>query len=113
MKKCHNCGAPWVSEKKMPGVKEYCEQCNAYLHCCKNCRFHNPSKHNQCKIPNADWVGDRVKANFCDDFDFKESAGDGDAPEKAGAARDAFGQLFGEEDVTDTRPKSLDDIFGD
>ena len=36
---CHQCGAPWISDKKRPAVKEMCEACDAYLHCCMNCRF--------------------------------------------------------------------------
>ena len=112
MKRCHHCGTPWEMEKKTPGVKECCGKCNAYLHCCKNCRFHNPAKHNQCEVPNADWVGDRIKANFCDHFEFKESDKTGTAGTSGDAAREALSQLFGGEEVPVKKPKSLDDLFG-
>lgn len=97
MKRCHACGAPWVSEKKQPGVKEFCEQCDAYLHCCLNCRFYDPSKHNACAIPNTDWVGDKTAACFCDEFEFA----DRDAPVRPDAKRDearsALDRLFGDD----------------
>jgi hypothetical protein len=112
MKRCHKCNAEWTSEKKQPAVKEYCEKCTAYLHCCLNCRFHSPSLHNQCQIPNTDWVGDRAGANFCDEFEFV----DRDAPKgldpKKDAARKALDGLFGDADLSPKKPKSLDDLFG-
>ena len=30
MKRCHKCGEPWVSEKKQPAVKEYCENFHSF-----------------------------------------------------------------------------------
>jgi hypothetical protein len=50
MRHCHKCGTEWVSDKRVPGVKETCPNCTAYLHCCFNCRFHDRSAHNQCLI---------------------------------------------------------------
>lgn len=98
MRRCHSCGQPWESEKKVPGVKEFCEKCSAYLHCCLNCRHYEPAKHNQCAIPTTDWVGDKAGANFCDEFEFavQHSAGGG-GNDAEGAARERLGKLFGEE----------------
>lgn len=96
MKRCHKCGAEWVSDKRQPGVKEVCARCNAYLHCCKNCRHRDPAKHNECRIPNTEWVGDRAGCNFCDEFEFKDS--DVEAGRDAGnlaKARSALDELFG------------------
>lgn len=73
MKRCHQCGKEWVSEKKQPGVKEFCDACAAYLHCCLNCRFYDPHAHNGCSIPTTDWVGDKAGPNFCDEFEFADS----------------------------------------
>ena len=45
-----------------------CEACLADLHCCKNCRFYEPGRPNDCKIPGTDYVADRTKNNLCEDF---------------------------------------------
>lgn len=95
MKKCHACGHPWTSEKRQPGVKEYCEKCSAYLHCCLNCRFYNPSVHNACDIPTTEWVGDKNGANFCDEFEFKDSATPKPNKDSGSKAREDFEKLFG------------------
>ena len=95
MKKCHACGHPWVSEKKSPGVKEYCERCYAYLHCCRNCRFYNPAFHNECAIPNTEWVSDKTGANFCDEFEFRDSDDEVRNKDTRNDALKNFEKLFG------------------
>ncbi|MBX7257580.1 MAG: hypothetical protein K1Y02_14565 [Candidatus Hydrogenedentes bacterium] len=113
MRRCHKCGREWISETKVPGVKEYCEGCSAYLHCCLNCRFYEPAKHNQCAIPTTDWVGDKSGANFCDDFEFKQTGASADAKDSSASARNAFENLFG---ASDQATPSVDDfkkLFGD
>ncbi len=112
MKRCHKCGAEWVSEKKQPAVKEYCAQCGAYLHCCRNCRFHAPRVHNQCQIPNTEWVGDRAGANFCDEFEFKNDEAIAEDAGKKESARRALDQLLGGADDAPRKPKTLEDLFG-
>lgn len=69
---CYNCGAEWVTEKRVkePGVKETCESCGAYLHCCKNCRFYDRTAYNQCTNPSAEWVSNKESGNFCGEFVF-------------------------------------------
>ena len=95
MKRCHQCGHPWASGKKQPSPKDFCEQCSAYLHSCLNCRYHEPGRHNECVIPNTDWVGDRAGGNFCDEFEFC------DAIER------------GEETVGDRGRQTLEGLFGE
>ncbi len=64
---CHNCGREIkLVGKAMRG--DECPHCKADLHCCKNCRFFDPGKSNQCTETQADYVRDKVKANFCDYF---------------------------------------------
>ena len=112
MKRCHKCKKEWVSEKKQPAVKDYCDGCSAYLHCCLNCRFHDTRLHNECKIPTTDWGGDRAGANFCDEFEFADTEQVRDDREVKQKARDALGGLFG--DVEPDKSKiSLDTLFGD
>ncbi len=109
MKRCHKCGTEWVSEKRQPGVKEFCAHCSAYLHCCLNCRFYDPALHNECAIPNTEWVGDRRGANFCDEFEFADTSPKSDTPDaKRDKARKALDGLFG---ASTPKPKTLDDLF--
>jgi hypothetical protein len=115
MKRCHKCGSEWISEKKQPAVKEYCAVCTAYLHCCLNCRFHDPHAHNQCYIPNTEWVSDRAGGNFCDEFEFADR--DATAPASMGKQRahEALKGLFGDVDDEGIKkgPDDFKELFGD
>ena len=114
MKRCQKCAKEWVSEKRQPGVKEFCPACSAYLHCCLNCRFRDKSVHNECRIPTTEWVGDRAGCNFCDEFEFADTAPGKSSGKTGTAVPDAFEQLFG--DADDGPKKGLDDfkkLFGD
>src|SRR5206468_415325 len=65
---CHNCGR----EIKVIGKvlrKDECPHCKADMHCCKNCRFFDPGRSKQCSEPQADYVSDKLKANFCEFFE--------------------------------------------
>jgi ribosome-binding protein aMBF1 (putative translation factor) len=64
---CHNCGREIQLIGKV-GRKDECSYCNADMHVCKNCRFFDPSKNNQCSEPQADYVPQKAKANFCEFF---------------------------------------------
>lgn len=106
--RCHKCDAAWESQARQPGVKEICERCGAYLHCCKNCTHHRPSMHNQCYIPNTDWVSDRAGLNFCDEFTFRTHK-----DSKANANDDARAQAEALLGSDEGKAPSLDDLFGD
>jgi hypothetical protein len=109
MKKCHKCGKQWISDKRQPAFKEYCDACAAYLHCCLNCRFYDPHAHNKCYIPTTEWVADRAGTNFCDEFEFAGSETHAPCGEKITQARDAFQGLFGDAE-TEEPGKGLDDF---
>jgi hypothetical protein len=65
---CHNCGREnKIIGKIMRG--DECAHCKAEMHCCKNCRFFDPGKNNQCSEPQAEYVRDKVRDNFCDFFE--------------------------------------------
>jgi hypothetical protein len=53
-----------------PERKEVCSRCNAYLRCCYNCQFYDPSASQQCREPQVDLVKDKERANFCEYFVF-------------------------------------------
>ena len=65
---CYNCQTV-IELKGKPGRNDTCPKCTSYLHCCLNCRFHDPAAHNQCREPQADWVKEKEMANFCDYFE--------------------------------------------
>ncbi|MBI3653262.1 MAG: hypothetical protein HY231_19715 [Acidobacteria bacterium] len=47
---------------------DVCPKCEADVHCCVNCDQYEPTAHNKCLEPQAEWVTDREKANYCDFF---------------------------------------------
>lgn len=107
---CHRCGAEWSSETALqPGVKEACEKCGAYLHCCLNCKFYDTSKPYDCYVPNIEPVTDKEGANFCDDFTFRVEGAKEDPGNKPG--RESFDALFGDEPDDDGGPSSFGDLF--
>lgn len=91
--RCYHCQHPWVSSLRQPAVKETCAHCNAYLHSCRNCRFHRKGYPNECYIPDTEKVADKTRANFCDEFEFRDA--DRKASTAAGS-RAALDRLLGE-----------------
>jgi hypothetical protein len=67
---CHSCGA---QTRLLPGQKigraDTCSQCDVDMHCCRNCRFFDPGRNNQCSEPQAEWVAVKDGSNFCDYFE--------------------------------------------
>jgi hypothetical protein len=64
--RCHRCAGE-VSNAHI-GVRDVCERCQAYLHCCRNCELYQPGAHNDCREPGAEQVADKEQGNFCDFF---------------------------------------------
>ena len=68
------------------------------MHCCKNCRFFDPGKNNQCSETQAEWVRDKLKANFCDYFEANKrvplTSRGGNIEPRKDDARTAFDKLF-------------------
>lgn len=56
--------------KEKPGRLDECPHCHRDLHCCYQCRFYDRSAHHECREPQADFVAEKEKANFCDYFVF-------------------------------------------
>ena len=93
---CHSCGE---TVRLLPGQKirrqDSCAHCDEDLHCCRNCRFFDPGKHNQCAETQAEWVSVKDRSNFCDYFEARTSvdlvrrSGAGD-----GGAQKQFDSLF-------------------
>jgi hypothetical protein len=98
MKSCHHCGR----EVPVPAKVERtagCPFCHSDLKCCLNCRLHDPGANNQCREPQAEWVTDKDKSNFCEFFEFLETSplglpGHGGGSSDLRRARDSFDALF-------------------
>jgi hypothetical protein len=78
------------------GRRDSCPKCGAGLHACRNCRFYDPSKHNQCAETQAEWVREKDAANFCGYFSPNPVllAQGERSPSKAGDAKKKFDSLF-------------------
>jgi hypothetical protein len=67
---CWKCGA---NIELKPGERvtsrDECTQCGADLHSCRNCRFYDTSRNNQCAEPQAEWVRNKEASNYCDYFE--------------------------------------------
>lgn len=120
MMRCHKCGREWVTQKRVkePGVKETCEGCEAYLHCCLNCEHYDPAVHNQCRSTTAEWTVDKEGANFCGDFRFRDAAAERPSARSAdeqGKGRQALDQLFGPSDTPSDRDRldQFKNLFGE
>jgi len=64
---CYHCRAEVKIEGYVSRTDE-CPNCHSDIHCCLNCTNYDPHAHNKCREPQAEWVTDREKANFCDFF---------------------------------------------
>ena len=87
---CHHCSAPIVGRERI-GRRDACSQCGSDLHCCRNCRFHAPGRHNDCLETQAERQVDKAAGNFCEYF----SLAGAQWREKQNDARAALDALFG------------------
>jgi hypothetical protein len=90
---CHACGSDIKFVGKISRTED-CPDCGADIHCCLNCDNHDRSAHNQCREPQAEWVTDREKANFCDYFTPNTRKDAKSKKASRDAARSAFDNLF-------------------
>jgi hypothetical protein len=95
---CHHCGRELQLLGRI-GRTDGCPFCHSDLKCCLNCRLHDPGANNQCLEPQAEWVTDKDKANFCEFFEFRVTSplsqpGAAGAQSDANRARAAFDSLF-------------------
>lgn len=87
----------WKCHKELPFEtrirrSEQCPWCGAELHCCMACRFHDVTAHNECTEVGTFEVGDRDRANFCNEFQFKE--GEHGRDDEADRAKEKLKDLF-------------------
>ncbi|MGH7681171.1 MAG: hypothetical protein ACRENN_04205 [Candidatus Eiseniibacteriota bacterium] len=71
-----------------------CPHCQRDLHACVQCRHYDPHAHNKCREPNAEWVSERERRNFCDYFTLNSAAATGVKTDRVQAARSKLDSLF-------------------
>jgi len=75
---CWKCGASVQELLLMPGRRvarlAECPQCRRELHVCRACAFYDTRVARQCRETVAEEVQDKVRANFCDYFQYREDA---------------------------------------
>lgn len=93
MSACHFCGTS--IDPKMRIVRDtVCPGCQQDLHACLQCRHYDRNAHNKCREPQAEWVTDRDRRNFCDYFALNAASATGVRMDRADAARSKLNQLF-------------------
>jgi hypothetical protein len=60
-----------------------------------NCRHHDIRYHNECRIPETEFVRDREKANFCDHFQLASTQGTQPQQNSLDEAKKRLDRLFG------------------
>ncbi len=95
MEVCGSCGEKLEIEGKV-GREEVCPNCGAYLHSCINCGFYDELAHNRCREPDAEWVSDKERSNFCEFFRYRRSARPTPKLERKKKAEEELKRLFGE-----------------
>ena len=94
MRACFHCGMEVPGDGRIPR-EESCERCDQDLRCCRNCRFFDSSFNNQCSEPQADWISDKERANFCDSFVFSDGEPVGrTSPGETEKGRQSWKKLF-------------------
>lgn len=93
MSACAFCGNA-LDEKTRIVRDSECPGCRRDLHACVQCRFYDPHAHNKCREPQAEWVTDRDRRNFCDYFRLNLAPAGRATAGRADAARKKLDDLF-------------------
>lgn len=93
--RCHHCGtAATLLDGEVVSRRDECSNCGSDMRCCRNCRYFDPSKSNQCAESQADLVSDKAAANFCDWFKPRTTVDLGGGQSSSDDAKKAFEDLF-------------------
>ena len=89
--KCHQCGTESVAPK--PEFRALCEKCGAFMHVCLNCEHYDRQAYHECRASaTAEYVGDKEKYNFCEEF---RPAGSGKNASEPKKSRKDIEKMFG------------------
>ncbi|HET9950201.1 MAG TPA: hypothetical protein VFS09_00255 [Candidatus Eisenbacteria bacterium] len=93
MSACYFCGGALDAGMRIVRDSE-CPSCRRDLHACVQCRHYDPHAHNKCREPQAEWVTDRERRNFCDYFKLDPAGRPGATKGRADSARQKLNDLF-------------------
>jgi hypothetical protein len=113
---CWKCGHSLADLSLPLRRQETCRACDAELHVCRLCEFHDATVAKSCREPVAEEVKDKTRSNFCDYFRPRPHAfqATGDA---AATARAQLDSLFGNDPAAQSSPEDaalaqLEELFG-
>ena len=93
MAACHFCGTALDAGMRVTREAS-CTQCGRDLHACVQCRHYDRTAHNQCREPQAEWVTDRERRNFCEYYVLNPAGRGSGQSDRAAGARSKLDQLF-------------------
>lgn len=93
MKLCRKCKTEWKGLTQ-PGAKESCVKCGEDLHACVNCGLYDEQKPNQCREGDGDPVQNKERYNFCEYFQFIETANPSFLAKDRSSAKETLYKLF-------------------
>lgn len=64
---CYQCGHE-LDIKAEINRNETCNHCGSYIRCCMNCALYDRFAYHQCLEPEAEWVNNKEKSNYCEYF---------------------------------------------
>ncbi len=69
MRQCYNCDWEW-RKPHQPAFREMCPRCEVFLHSCRNCSLYDETARHECKNPTIEFISDKERGNFCEEFRF-------------------------------------------
>lgn len=92
MKRCYKCRNSVTLE--FVSRRDECQSCGSDLHICLNCIFLDETKANKCREPQAEYVKEKDRSNYCDYFKFKD---DQQKKSDKETAESLWGELVGKQ----------------
>jgi len=74
MRRCFSCDHA-IDSSGLPARGDTCVSCDADVKVCLNCAFFDDSAYNECHETEAERVVEKDRSNFCEFFNFNDSAG--------------------------------------
>jgi len=96
---CRACSKEVSIAGRVP-FRERCPHCDAALHSCVNCRFHDSAAYNSCREPKAERQVEKQRENRCEYFETM-TVPPGMTAKKPQTSKDAFEALFAKQDKSE------------
>ena len=76
------------------GRSAACPSCGTDVRVCLNCEHYDTGAHHECREPQAEWVREKDRGNFCDYFQFRLGAAHAEGSTPQADARKKLDDLF-------------------